>query len=399
MRAIGTLTSSASLLAQLLIGIDQYLAVLNPLHYHRRINESRCNLMCLTAWIISITLAILNYVDFANPEDLVFDTNQSIIKDLFKTCSHGQPRSLYQFIILLVTTSVSFVLPLLILIIIYCRVFYAARSNSIRTRRNSSCSMTYEGVANPNNIHYGGGNYLGVSNNNLSRSPSVKSNGSNLMNLTSNLRASMRSKISHASHLLLYGEESRAAKVTIFVLLAIAFCWIPYHGMALYNLFSTFFEEKIFQMPNWINILALICGLSNTVLSPILYAYRSKRVQKDVRKVLGLSIRPKAANLYRNPNAAKVRRLKSFSCPQLLVSSVNDNNETTNNSTSKSFITQFSLRNPGPESSVPEFRISNVSAEEAQPLKSHQHIGSLSVLPMTKTFPCNNVGGHSDVEL
>ena len=64
--------------------------------------------------------------------------------------------------------------------------------------------------------------------NNLSRSPSMKSTTSNLIHLTSNLRASMRSKLSHASHLILYGEESKAAKVTILVVLSILFCWAPY---------------------------------------------------------------------------------------------------------------------------------------------------------------------------
>ena len=85
------------------------------------------------------------------------------------------------------------------------------------------------------------GRFLSVSNNNLERSSSLKSNsngaGSHLLQLTSSLRASMRSKLSHASNLLLYGEESRAAKVTVFVLLALAFCWVPYFSMILVNLF------------------------------------------------------------------------------------------------------------------------------------------------------------------
>ena len=64
--------------------------------------------------------------------------------------------------------------------------------------------------------------YLDVNNyGDLYRSPSMKSTGSNILHLTSNLRASMRSKLSHASHLLLYGEEGRAAKVTILVVLSI----------------------------------------------------------------------------------------------------------------------------------------------------------------------------------
>lgn len=36
-----TLVSTATLLATLLIGVDQYLAIVAPLHYHHRVN--RCS--------------------------------------------------------------------------------------------------------------------------------------------------------------------------------------------------------------------------------------------------------------------------------------------------------------------------------------------------------------------
>ncbi len=250
------LTTSASILAQLLIGIDQYLAVINPLHYHRHINESRCVVMCALVWLISAALAIF--------------------------CSLDQSPS-YQYIADLVYLSLAFVLPILVILLIYFQIFIAARSNSIKTRRNSSCSMTQQDKgsylltkclikdkkdifipklaslsshdmtrisilwgqnilitnlisflenSNNNETQPMYSQYLHVNStsnsNNLSRSPSMKSTTSNLIHLTSNLRASMRSKLSHASHLILYGEESKAAKVTILVVLSILFCWAPY---------------------------------------------------------------------------------------------------------------------------------------------------------------------------
>ena len=95
----------------------------------------------------------------------------------------------------------------------------------------------------------------------------------------------MRSKLSHASNLLLYGEESRAAKVTVFVLLALALCWVPYFSMILVNLF---WDNGPTPIPKWANFLGITCGLSNCAISPILYAFRSKRVQRDVKKALGI---------------------------------------------------------------------------------------------------------------
>ena len=69
LRGATTLTSSASILAQLLIGIDQYLAVINPLHYHRNITEWRCKLMCIITWLISAVLALLCSIEFQDFED------------------------------------------------------------------------------------------------------------------------------------------------------------------------------------------------------------------------------------------------------------------------------------------------------------------------------------------
>merc|ERR1712038_1209252 len=260
LRGTTTLTSSASIFGQLLIGIDQYVAVINPLHYHRNVNEFRCKMMCLSAWIISLGLVIISSVDHSNE---------------------------YQFVANLLCLTLEYVIPIGAVLVIYFRIFIAARSNSIKTRRNSSCSMTQEGVLSHNTQQSMYNKYLDVSNyGNLYRSPSMKSTGSNILHLTSNLRASMRSKLSHASHLLLYGEEGRAAKVTILVVLSIAFCWLPYCAMTFYSLF----HKRNPPPPLWTFDLALICGLCNTIFSPILYAFRSKRVQRDVKKVFGCKI-------------------------------------------------------------------------------------------------------------
>jgi len=294
LRGMTTLTSSASILGQLLIGIDQYVAVVNPLHYHRNVNEFRCKLMCLSAWIVSICLVILTSID------------QSIE---------------YQFVANLVTLTLAYVIPIGAILVIYFRIFIAARSNSIKTRRNSSCSMTQEGVLSQNTqtIY---NKYLDVSNYNLYRSPSMKSStGSNILHLTSNLRASMRSKLSYASHLLLYGEEGRAAKVTILVLLSIAFCWLPYCVLTFFGLF----HKSSSPLPLWTFDLALICGLCNTIFSPILYAYRSKRVQRDVKRTFGCKIFKVKKGCDTKANPRKLQRLKSLSCPQLLISSANEN--------------------------------------------------------------------------
>ena len=349
LRGATTLTSSASILAQLLIGIDQYLAVINPLHYHRNINEWRCKLMCSITWLISFILALLCSIEFQD-ETEEEDGNQ-IFSHMIQSCKGQEGRSLYQLIVRIIYLVITFLLPILLMVGIYLQIFVAARSNSIKTRRNSSCSMTQEGVL-VNHLH-ANTKYLTVSNNNLVRSPSTKS--SNLLHLTSNLRASMHSKLSHASNLLLYGEEGRAAKITIFVLLSVAFCWIPYSVIVFYD---TSYPNH--TLPNWMSFGALLCSISNIAFSPILYAFRSQRVQRDVKKVFGCMTSKNVRPLCK-PDSAKIRRLKSLSCPQLLISSVADNdNSTTTNTNSKTFSSSFwSEKEPmmfKPKSSLSDIR-------------------------------------------
>ena len=184
-RGILTLISSSSILAQLLIGIDQHLAVLNPLNYHRHINELRCRLLCICVWIfryvnqccqlciIHESNSVANSTFFSSiclAMANAFDVTGS---DLFQCCTNGHnssKRSTYGWILTCFDVIMTFIIPTLVMCIMYFRIFIAARTNSIKTRRNSSCSMTIEGV---HQIRNNGGTYLSVSNNNLARSPSV----------------------------------------------------------------------------------------------------------------------------------------------------------------------------------------------------------------------------------
>ncbi len=252
-------------------------------------------------------------------------------QSLFLSCEAKPEVDLtYHVVSTLTIVILAFILPVCILIITYGRVFLAARENTIKTRRNSSCSLVQDGM--PTAAHTSvpvmrGQKFLSVSNNNLNlnlkeeRRPTP---ASNLVTMTSNLTASMKSKLNHASQVLLYGEEGRAAKVTKLVLLAIIVSWGPFFSLLTYHSLST---NR--NLPAWSNLLVLTLALSNTALNPILYAFRSKRVRKDVRKALGFMSRPSQASrrkMAEDIRENKLRRLRSLSCPQLMISTAaNDN--------------------------------------------------------------------------
>ena len=90
----------------------------------------------------------------------------------------------------------------------------------------------------------------------------------------------MRYKMSHANAMFLYYgtiEEGRTAKITVLILLMIIFSWTPYYTISITNVMN------FTSFPEALNKVAMLCAFSNTILSPLLYAYRSRRVQRDIK--------------------------------------------------------------------------------------------------------------------
>ena len=86
----------------------------------------------------------------ASKAKMIFLSNSRTLwddDDSSKNYHHFQrSRSTYSWILTLVIVSLAFIIPIMVMSVMYLRIFMAARTNSINTRRNSSCSMTFEGV-------------------------------------------------------------------------------------------------------------------------------------------------------------------------------------------------------------------------------------------------------------
>ena len=288
---ISSAISSITMFAHLLIGIDQHLAVVDSLHYHQRINEKVCNFLCFSVWTLGITLGVLAPIKINNVEaefhenDLQnsYQSNYSIIN-----CHIKQESDTYRKALTITTSLLSFILPLILLIFIYGRIFFEAHQNSERTRRNSAASTTMETVRPNNNRYFQypiqySGKHLDVSLMNLQQgntpSPSVRSNNSSLSQMANNMRRSVKYKMSHANAMVLYYgkiEEGRTAKITILVILMIIFCWTPYYSVTIAMVMN------LADISGNIEKLSIVCAFSNTIISPLLYAYRSRRVKRDI---------------------------------------------------------------------------------------------------------------------
>ena len=288
MIGISSTISSLVMFGHLLIAIDQHLAVVDSLHYHQRINEKVCNLLCFSMWTLGITFGIISSVKFDIGDDEQVNEvhhNKTQTNNTCLTCDKKE-FDIYQKSIISTVSIISFLIPLVLLIFIYGRIFFEAHQNSERTRRNSAASTTMETVR-PNHRYFQypiqySGKHLDVSLMNLqgnSQSPSMKSNTSSLSQMASNMRRSVKYKMSHANAMVLYYgniEEGRTAKITLLILLTIVFCWTPYYTVVTLNVVNVaYVSDKVVKF-------SLGCAFSNTILSPLLYAYRSSRVKRDI---------------------------------------------------------------------------------------------------------------------
>ena len=214
-------SSTASMYSQVLIGLDQYLAVTEPLHYHRKITKPRCRLLCVASWLISLSIGFLSLVS-ENRSGHGIDYGILGVPSHLRACRSGArwnaPSALTYFCL-------SFGLPFVALMYVYTKIFCAAHSNSAKTRRNSVCSASFDHVQqqhqpNPEQHQPTAAPYYGYKSKHLGVTispPEPQERPSRLHRISvvgHNVTVTVRHKLSNASALIVYREEGRAAKAT-----------------------------------------------------------------------------------------------------------------------------------------------------------------------------------------
>lgn len=213
-------------------------------------------------------------------------------------------------------------------------IFFAAHKNSQRTRRNGSSTGFYPSgpVSNSSPVNYAmvpaAGQISATSQPpSLSDSPklSVKSvdtlenptpckpsmprspTRTSLRSTSSFIINSLRSRISNAS-MFKYREETRAARISALVIVMGLVCWCPY------SLVSLLSSPVIgIQVPHHLSKVSITLLALTTVISPLLFAHRNRRIQRDLRKLFGLARR--STGTYPSGNVHRSQR-QSATQPQ-----------------------------------------------------------------------------------
>ena len=273
-QAVSQAVASLSLLSTLLVGIDQYLAVIRPLRYHHHMTRTTATTLLVGVWVVS-SFAATSFFLLPSP---------SSTSPLWHSCPDPLPLEpvsvpFFFSLFLLIAT---FLLPTITLAAIYCRIYSEAHTSSERTRKNSLAPGSGEGIFNIANTAVVplGGPSLG--------SPSLRSSFSR----------SFRHRVSNASQLM-RREEGRTARVYIASLSLILLCWAPTY------LYSSL-PFLLPPLPTWANPLLLILSLLYSLISPFIFAFRHRKIRGEVSRLF--SFQPSHPPL---PPFARVQRSAS----------------------------------------------------------------------------------------
>lgn len=324
-----SLVCTASIFSILLIGINQYFAVIHSLRYHFYISKCRCMIYIYTGWIVAIVFGILgalsqNHSGLWHFCDKTPQTNNGF--RIFNTVY-----AFVYFVFMILT-------PFLAISVIYCCIYSAAKQNSERMRRSTSgsCNLdtyiqiptkqnnnnesvrrsseeTVDFVEKPLPKVQSAPNFLALE---TGEAPAVvKVNRTASDRAPNNFINSLKFKITNSS-VFRYREEARAAKISIIVIFMVLVCYIPYGITLILN--SDLINIKT---PRYFNYLALVLLIVSNIISPFLFAYRNKRIQREVGKFLGL-ITDKSSKL-----SIKKRTVKRGSLPKLKIPVLEENKE------------------------------------------------------------------------
>lgn len=289
-----SLVCTTSIFSILLIGIDQYFAVIHSLRYHSYINKFRSLILISAGWMLSVLFAVLgaltqtdsNFWKFCN-QTRIFTSSSDTIKTLSTLYAFA-----YFFIVI--------IFPFVAICAIYVCIYKAAHRNSERMRQSTSGSSTcnldsYVQLATKTNepklpkVH-SAPNFVTFQTETETEFTAPATTDDNTLKVTrtcsertsNNFINNIKCKISNAS-IFKYREESRAAKISLLVIFMVLICYIPY-GLALISN-SEIFDVTSNRTFNYISLLLLV--FSN-IISPFLFAYRNRRIQRELYKFFGV---------------------------------------------------------------------------------------------------------------
>uniref|UniRef100_A0A3P8TAS5 Adenosine A2b receptor n=1 Tax=Amphiprion percula TaxID=161767 RepID=A0A3P8TAS5_AMPPE len=250
--------TQSSIFSLLAIAIDRYLAVKIPLRYKELMTGKTAREIIAILWILSFVIGLipffgwnLKYARCGNgSSDADNTTNSQGRGDLLQSC---KLQCFFESVVdmhymVYFNFFVCVLLPLLIMLGIYVKIFTVARKQLRQ--------IELKCVGNGDSHHHG-----------------------------------------------LLQKEIRAAKSLSIIVGLFAVCWLPVHIL---NCLTLFYEEL--KKPEVVMYVAIILSHANSAVNPIIYAYRIQDFRNTFRKILAQHFLCRKEELYLSSNGSRRNR-------------------------------------------------------------------------------------------
>lgn len=271
--SIDVLASTASILNLCIISLDRYWAVIAPLHYPRLMSEKR-GLICISmVWICSAgisfpMIALWDYVDLWVEGKCSFTNNSAY---------------------LIISSMVSFYIPVMLMTIVYLKIFLAIRSQSkdyshnptygisggggirLRVHRGGTVQRKESETQKISSTDYNHNSEQAETDAFLSKTSHRTSNTSHMQKLLKRFHSTSVAKTSVSKA---PGNERRVARTLAIVLGVFLVFWFPFF---ICNLIAAACEHClsdafIFDFVTWL-------GHVNSGINPVIYALSMKNMR------------------------------------------------------------------------------------------------------------------------
>ncbi|XP_029442179.1 5-hydroxytryptamine receptor 1A [Rhinatrema bivittatum] len=298
--SLDVLCCTSSILHLCAIALDRYWAITDPIDYVNKRTPRRAAILISLTWMIGFLISIPPMLGWRTPEDRADPDACKISKD------HGY--TIY-------STFGAFYIPLILMLVLYGRIFKAARFRIRKTVKKAekkkvadTCLTVSPATRQKKSNGEPGKNWK----RSVEPKPSTCVNGAirheedgaaleiievhhyhnskNHLPLPNNLSSTpsgpccekKNEKNTETKRKVALARERKTVKTLGIIMGTFIFCWLPFFIVALV---LPFCEDNCY-MPDWLAAVINWLGYSNSLLNPIIYAYFNKDFQNAFKKII-----------------------------------------------------------------------------------------------------------------
>lgn len=292
--SLDVLCCTSSILHLCAIALDRYWAITDPIDYVNKRTPRRAAILISVTWLIGFSISIPPMLGWRSAEDRA-NPDACII-------SQDPGYTIY-------STFGAFYIPLILMLVLYGRIFRAARFRIRKTVKKTETAKVSDKclTLSPAVFHKKANGEVGAKGWRRGDKPSspcvngavkhgeegesleiieVISNSKTHLPLPNTPQSSSHENINEkttgAKRKIALARERKTVKTLGIIMGTFIFCWLPFFIVALV---LPFCAESCY-MPDWLGAVINWLGYSNSLLNPIIYAYFNKDFQSAFKKIL-----------------------------------------------------------------------------------------------------------------